>query len=86
MHLQLPPFTLSLSKGEWRTERPQLRNVDFAAPDRALPALARGLSRWVVFLSSQHTAFDPEGVGVMCLLQNLERLEEYQFTYGTATG
>ena len=86
MHLQLPPFALSLSKGERRTERPQLRIVDFAAPDDALPVLAPGLSRRVVFVASQHGAFDPKGIGVMCLLQNLERLEEYQFTYGTATG
>ena len=86
MHLQLPPFALSLSKGERRTGRPRLRILDLVAPDDALPMLARGLSRWVVFLSSQHAAFDPKGISVMCLLQKLERLEEYQFTYGTATG
>ena len=86
MHLQLPPFVLSLSKGERRTGRPPLRIVDLVAPDDALPVLARDLSRWVVFLASQHASFDPKGIIVMCLLQKLERLEEYQFTYGTATG
>jgi hypothetical protein len=86
MHLQLPPFTLSLSKGEGRTERPQLRTFDLVAPDDALPVLARGLSRRVVFVASQRAAFDPKGISVMCLLQKLERLEEYQFAYGTATG
>ena len=87
MHLQLPPFASSLSKGERRTERPPLRTFDLVAPDRALPVLTRGLSRGGgVFVASQHAAFDPKGIIVMCLLQKLERLEEYQFTYGTATG